>query len=199
MYRTHTVITTKAFSGGRFRRNRPNLPFAIAKVRGTVAGNGGKMAVKQQQSSSNKASRRTTTAATRKKNSGKHRAPPATGKRSGRKHYDSSQQQPIQANVSELKPGEGGRKFISAFNQVVAVDSLEIAQAVVNKVKKGDINGARFLAEITGAKAQCNQPPQKPHRQLLAYSPDQLAAQPEWPDSHDPESDTGFGGREPEN
>jgi hypothetical protein len=89
--------------------------------------------------------------------------------------------------------------LIRAFNQAVADESVAIAKAVVAKVKRGDISGVRFLAEITGAKAQCNQPPQKPRRPLLPFSPEQLAAQPNWQAPVDPESDTGFGGREPEN
>ena len=115
-----------------------------------------KVDVKQQQPAKVKPSRKNATAATRNKTD-KRIAPPATGKRPGRKHYDSKQQQPAPPNVSEIRPGDGGRAFIKAFNQLVAAESLAIAKAVIAKVKLGDINGARFLDEIIGAKALRNQ------------------------------------------
>jgi hypothetical protein len=157
-----------------------------------------RMAVKQQHIAKVKPSRKNTTAATRK-NGSKHTASKATARRVGRKKYDSKQQQPTPANVSEIRPGDGGREFIKAFNQIVAAESLAIAEAIVAKVKLGNISGARFLDEITGAKAQRNQPPQKPHRPLLPFTPEQLAAQPKWQEPSDPEVDTGLGGHEPEN
>jgi hypothetical protein len=156
------------------------------------------MAVKKQQITKVKPSRKTTTAATRN-NASKHKAPPAAAKRAGRKPYDSKQQEPTRANVSEIMPGDGGREFIKAFNQVVAAESLAIAKAIVAKVMLGNISGARFLDEILGGKAQRNQPPKKPQRPLLGYSADQLAAQAEWHEPSDPEVDTHLGGHEPEN
>jgi hypothetical protein len=154
------------------------------------------MAVKQQQIAKVKPSRKNTTAATRK-NTSKHNPPPA--KPAGRKRYNSKQEESVPANVSEIKPGDGGREFIKAFSQVVAKESLAIARAIVAKVKLGDINGARFLDEVIGAKAQRNQPPQKPHRPLLTLNANQWGVQSEWQAPSDPEVDTGFGGREPEN
>ncbi|MGA2850774.1 MAG: hypothetical protein ABSE46_17385 [Terracidiphilus sp.] len=127
-------------------------------------------------------------------------ASPATrlGRRIGRRN-NSKQQKPVPANVSVHKPGEGGNRLLGAFNQVVAEYSLDIAKAIVKKVMQGDINGVRFLDEVTGAKAQRNQPPQKPHRQRLPWTPEHLAAEPNWHEPSDPEVDTGFGGRELEN
>jgi len=154
------------------------------------------MAVKKQQSARVKPSRKNTTAATRKTTS-KHKPP--SPKRAGRKRYDSKQQQPASTNVSEIKPGDGGREFIKAFNQIVAAESLAIARAIVKEVTLGNISGARFLDEILGGKAQRNQPPQKPQRPLLPFTPEQLASQAEWHEPSDPEVDIGFGGREPEN
>ena len=82
---------------------------------------------------------------------------------------------------------------------MVAAESLAIAEAIVAKVKLGDISGARFLDEIIGAKAQRNQPPQKPRRSSIGMSVNHLTEQPEWHEPSEPEVDTGFGGREPEN
>jgi hypothetical protein len=155
-----------------------------------------KMAVKQQQIAEVKLGRKKSTAAIRN-NSSNHKAPPANC--AGRNHYESKQQEPTPANVSEIRPGDGGRAFIAAFNQLVAEHSLDIAQAIVDKVKLGNISGARFLDEITGAKAQRNQLPQKPHRPILNWRAEQLAAQAKWQEPSDPEADTGSGGHEPEN
>jgi len=157
-----------------------------------------KVDVKQQQPAKVKPSRKNATAATRNKTD-KRIAPPATGKRPGLKRYDSKQQQPAPPNVSEIRPGDGGRAFIKAFNQLVAAESLAIAKAVIAKVKLGDINGARFLDEIIGAKALRNQSPPKSRRSSIGMSVNHLTEQPEWQALSEPEVDTGFGGREPEN
>lgn len=70
---------------------------------------------------------------------------------------------------------------------------------MVAQAKLGDMSGLRLLADLTGAKALSNQPPQTPHRPLLDWTPQHLAAQPNWHEPSDPDVDTGFGGREPEN
>jgi hypothetical protein len=69
---------------------------------------------------------------------------------------------------------------------------------MVAQAKLGDMSGFRLLADLTGAKALGNQQPQKPHRQLLPWTPEHLTEQPNWQEWSDPEVDTGFGGREPE-
>ncbi|MGA2651862.1 MAG: hypothetical protein ABSF28_15125 [Terracidiphilus sp.] len=156
-----------------------------------------KMAAAKQQPCT-KASRKNTTAATRK-NTSKRKAPLATGKRVGRKHYDSKQQQPTPADRPEPKPGEAASSLLGAINRHVVLDCDEIVRVIIKKAKLGDMSGLRLIADLTGAKAQCNQPPQKPHRPLLNWRADELAAQPKWHEPSDPEVDTGFGGREPEN
>jgi hypothetical protein len=109
-----------------------------------------------------------------------------------------SQPQPNPANQPGLKHGEAASRLLGEINDQVALDCTEIVRAVVEKAIRGDMNGFRLLADLTGAKAQSTQPPKKAHRQILPWRADDLAADPEWQAPRDPEVDTGEGGREPE-
>jgi hypothetical protein len=175
-----------------------HLSIAIAKDRGTVAGNDGKMAIQEQQPCRTKASKKKNATATG--NSCNNRKPPKpSSKGAGRKQNTTSNHQPTKAAQAEFKPGEGGSKLLGAFNYRVACDSELIARAVVSRAIGGDMNGARLVAELSGAKAQSSQLTKKTYRRPFPYSAEELAAQSRWPGTPDPQVDIGFGGREPEN
>jgi len=156
------------------------------------------MAVEKQQPCRTKASKKKNTTSTRK-NGNNHKPPKPPVNGVGRKRIETNNQQPMPADQPKLKPGEGGTKLLSAFNHRVARESERIALAVVNKAIGGDMNGARLLANLTGATAQSSQLTKKAYRRPLPYSADELAAQSRWPGTPDPGVDIGFGGREPEN
>jgi len=156
------------------------------------------MAVEKQQPCRTKASKKKNTTSTRK-NGNNHKPPKPPVNGVGRKRIETNNQQPMPADQPKLKPGEGGTKLLSAFNHRVARESERIALAVVNKAIGGDMNGARLLANLTGATAQSSQLTKKSHHRPLSFSADGFGAQPEWHVSSDPEVDTGFGGRETEN
>ena len=92
------------------------------------------------------------------------------------------------------KPGAGGARLRSSVNEQVGLKSDQIAKALVKKTIDGDMSGARILIQITGAdKVPVEvKKPSGPSWAML------LAAEPPWQGTPDPEEDTGFGGREPE-
>jgi hypothetical protein len=154
------------------------------------------MAVMQQQIARVKPCRNNTTAAPTK--SCNNRKPPRQpSKGVGRKRNTACNQKA--ANQPELKPGEGGSNLLRAINRRALLECDLIARAIVQKAKDGDISGLRLLADLTGAKVLSSQPPKKPRPRLLPSSAEYLAGQAKWHSQSDPEVDTGFGGREPEN
>jgi len=156
------------------------------------------MAVLNQQLDSTKASNRKTTAATRRNNRKPVASPATAPRRTGDPQNKSTRKKPRPADLPEPRPGEAASSLLSAINRHVIFDCNEIARKMVAQAKLGDMSGFRLLADLTGAKALGNQQPQKPHRQLLPWTPEHLTEQPNWQEWSDPEVDTGFGGREPE-
>lgn len=156
------------------------------------------MAVEKQQTCRIKASSKKTAPAT-KKSACKRKAPTEENASAGGTEDNNEQPTPIPADLPEPKPGEAADSLIGAIGKHVVLSCDEIAKAIVKKAKNGDVSGLRILAELTGARAAKSQSTKKTRRQVLDWNMEPLVAQPSWKLPSDPEVDTGFGGREPEN
>jgi hypothetical protein len=85
---------------------------------------------------------------------------PVSPCRRGRKSSGETNKKPTPAKIS--KPGEGGAKLRSSINAQVGLKSDQIAKALVNRTIAGDMSGARYVIQLSGADKIPVEPVKKP-------------------------------------
>lgn len=94
---------------------------------------------------------------------------------------------PSAAPRQKFPAGRGAARLRSSVNTMVGNESDDIARALVDKAKAGNMTGARLLVELSGAQKA---PPEKKKKRGLIPWVKRLANEPEW----DPATEKGLAG-----
>ncbi len=93
------------------------------------------------------------------------------------------------------RPCMGAARLRSSINSLVEKESEELAMALVDHAKAGNVSSAKLLVEFSGA----NDPPPAPKKKQRSLSLSEYwGGQPQWQGQADEDEGSGCGGREPE-
>jgi hypothetical protein len=89
------------------------------------------------------------------------------------------------SKIHKTPPGRGATRLRNSVNSLVSQQADEIAQAVIDKTKAGNMTGARILVELSGADKPPD-PVEKRHGGLKLI--DLLESDSEWDFDTDPDT-----------
>ncbi len=93
------------------------------------------------------------------------------------------------------RPGSGAACLRSSINTLVEKESKELAKALVDHAKAGNVSSAKLLVELTGAK---DPPPAPEQKQCGTKLSGRWGTEPQWQGTAEEDEGSGCGGREPE-
>jgi hypothetical protein len=82
----------------------------------------------------------------------------------------------------DAEPGLAAERLRNSLNSKVSAQFDDIAQAVIDTAKKGNMTGARLIVEITGVNKIAHEEKKANVSHLNIPDPELLAPEPEWKD-----------------